>query len=219
MKKKKHQQQYKIAGLGALALVLIVGVISIYIYGYGNVRDTIIQYPTKVMMNNTWVKSQYGTPPIVLSTPEVLKRFVETPKGTTVFSAGDPLNSVYVQLSFIQQAPSEKGQEKSEEAQQEEAQKLIDNIIASLGEEGATNMLVNPDPFETKDGSKVIQLSGTLDLLGSDGKERTRCRLRSIILPFEQMQVELRMLYAKDDRYGAEIEARIIESIEVLKEL
>lgn len=219
LKKKKRQQQYKIAGLGALALVLIVGVISIYMYGYGNVRDTIIQYPTKVMMNNTWIKSQYGTPPIVLSTPEVLKRFAETPKGTTVFSAGDPLNSVYVQLSFIQQAPPEKGQEKSEEAQQEEAQKLIDNIIASLEEEGATNMLVNPDPFETKDGSKVIQLSGTLDLLGLDGKERTRCRLRSIILPFEQMQVELRMLYAKDDRYGAEIEARIIESIEVLKEL
>ena len=83
----------------------------------------------------------------------------------------------------------------------------------------AANMFINPDPFKTKDGSEVIQLSGTLDLLNPDGKERTRCRLRSIILPFEKVQVELRMLYAKDDRYGDKIEARIIESLEVLKEL
>ena len=96
---------------------------------------------------------------------------------------------------------------------------IINKIIAGLEEDGAANMLINPDPFKTKDGSEVIQLSGTLDLLNPDGKERTRCSLRSIILPFEQVQVELRMLYAKDDRYGDEIEARIIESLEVLKEL
>ena len=146
-------------------------------------------------------------------------RAAETPKGTILFSAGDPLQSVYVQLSFIQQAPPEQGKEKSEEVQQQEAQEMVNEIIKGLEEDGATNMLINPDPFKTKDGSEVIQLSGTLDLLNSDGKERTRCRLRSIILPFEQVQVELRMLYAKDDRYGDQIEARIIESLEVLKEL
>ena len=219
LKKKKHQKQFKIAGLGALGLFLLVGLITIYVYGFGNVKDTLIQYPTKVMMNNKWIKSQYGTPALLLATPEVLVRAAETPKGTILFSAGDPLNSVYVQLSFIQQAPPEQGKEKSEEVQQQEAQEMINKIIAGLEVDGAANMLINPDPFKTKDGSEVIQLSGTLDLLNPNVKERTRCRLRSIILPFEQVQVELRMLYAKDDRYGDEIEARIIESLEVLKEL
>ena len=219
LKKKKHQKQFKIAGLGALGLFLLVGLITIYVYGFGNVKDTLIQYPTKVMMNNKWIKSQYGTPALLLATPEVLVRAAETPKGTILFSAGDPLNSVYVQLSFIQQAPPEQGKEKSQEEQQQEAQEMINKIIAGLEVDGAANMLINPDPFKTKDGSEVIQLSGTLDLLNPNVKERTRCRLRSIILPFEQVQVELRMLYAKDDRYGDEIEARIIESLEVLKEL
>ena len=219
LKKKKRQKQFKIAGLGALGLFLLVGLITVYVYGFGNVKDTLIQYPTKVMMNNKWIQSQYGTPALLLATPEVLVRAAETPKGTILFSAGDPLNSVYVQLSFIQQAPPEQGEEKSEEVQQQEAQEMINKIIAGLEVDGAANMLINPDPFKTKDGSEVIQLSGTLDLLNPDGKERTRCRLRSIILPFEQVQVELRMLYAKDDRYGDEIEARIIESLEVLKEL
>ena len=219
LKKQKRQKQFKIAGLGTLGLFLLVGLITVYVYGFGNVKDTLIQYPTKVMLNNKWIQSQYGTPALLLATPEVLVRAAETPKGTILFSAGDPLNSVYVQLSFIQQAPPEQGEEKSEEVQQQEAQEMINKIIAGLEVDGAANMLINPDPFKTKDGSEVIQLSGTLDLLNPEGKERTRCRLRSIILPFEQVQVELRMLYAKDDRYGDEIEARIIESLEVLKEL
>ena len=219
LKNKKRQKQFKIAGLGTLGLFLLVGLITVYVYGFGNVKDTLIQYPTKVMMNNKWIQSQYGTPALLLATPEVLVRAAETPKGTILFSAGDPLNSVYVQLSFIQQAPPEQGKEKSEEEQQQEAQEMINKIIAGLEVDGAANMLINPDPFKTKDGSEVIQLSGTLDLLNPDGKERTRCRLRSIILLFDQVQVELRMLYAKDDRYGDEIEARIIESLEVLKEL
>ena len=219
LKKQKRQKQFKIAGLGTLGLFLLVGLITVYVYGFGNVKDTLIQYPTKVMMNNKWIQSQYGTPALLLATPEVLVRAAETPKGSILFSAGDPLNSVYVQLSFIQQAPPEQGEEKSEEVQQQEAQEMINKIIAGLEVDGAANMLINPDPFKTKDGSEVIQLSGTLDLLNPNVKERTRCRLRSIILPFEQVQVELRMLYAKDDRYGDEIEARIIESLEVLKEL
>ena len=219
LKKKKFKFQLKIAGLGILVLIIIVFLISIYKYGFENVKDTLIQYPTKVLMNNQWVQSQYGTPPIFLSTPEVLIRKAETPKGITIFSAGDPLNTVYVQINFLEQAPPEKGKEKSEEEQQQEAQDLINEILASLEQDGATNMLINPDPYKTKDGSEVIQLSGTLDLLNPESKERTRCRLRSIILPFNQVQVELRILYDKEDRYGEEIENRIIESLEVLKEL
>ena len=219
LKKKKFKFQLKIAGLGILVLTIIVFLISIYKYGFENVKDTLIQYPTKVLMNNQWVQSQYGTPPIFLSTPEVLIRKAETQKGITIFSAGDQLNTVYVQINFLEQAPPEEGKEKSEEEQQQEAQDLINEILASLEQDGATNMLINPDPYKTKDGSEVIQLSGTLDLLNPESKERTRCRLRSIILPFNQVQVELRILYDKEDRYGEEIENRIIESLEVLKEL
>ena len=219
LRKKKRQRQFKIAGLSVLGLILIGGIITASIYGYDNVRDTITRYPTKVMMNNTWIKSQYGTPPILVSTPEVLVRSAETPKGTTLFTSGNPLNDFYVQLIFVDQVASEQVKEKTEEVQQEKAQELVDKIIRDLEQQGAANMLINPDPFETKDGSEVIQLSGTLDLLNSDRKERIRCRMRSIILPFEQVHVELRMLYVKDNRYGAEIEAQIIESLEVLKEL
>jgi predicted nucleic acid-binding Zn ribbon protein len=219
LNKKKRQQQLMIAGLGILASAILGVVIAIFNYGYENVKDTVFQYPTKLMMNGNWVQSQYGTPPLLISTPDVLVRNAESPKGVTIFKSGDPLKSFFVQLSFVELPPSKPKEEKTEDETQEEAQNLINGIVETLEKEGATNMLIDTDPFEMKDGSNVIQLSGTLDLLNSNTDKRTRCRLISIILPFKQVQIELRMLYAKEDRYGDQIEARIIESLEVLKEL
>ena len=219
LNKKKNQQRLMIAGLGILGSAILGVFIAIFTYGYENVKDTVFQYPTKLMMNGTWIESQYGTPPILISTPDVLVRKADSPKGFTIFRSGDPLKSFFVQLSFLELPPSESKEEKTEEETQEDVQTLINRIIEALEKDGATNMLIDTDPFEMKDGSNVIELSGTLDLLNPDTEKRIRCRLISIILPFKQVQIELRMLYAKEDRYGDQIEARIIESIEVLKEL
>ena len=41
----------------------------------------------------------------------------------------------------------------------------------------------------------------------------------SIIFPFENGTTEIQLLFAKDDRYGETIEERILESIEIIKEL
>jgi uncharacterized protein YlxW (UPF0749 family) len=218
LKIKKRQRQIKIAGLSALGVGVVALLISIKTFGFDHVKDTVFQYPTKVLLNNQWINSQYGTPPLVLETPEVLVRKANTPNGVTVFSAGDPFNSVYVELSFQDQEPPEQGKEETEEEQQQKTQELINGILNSLQENGATNMLINPDPFSTKDETEVIQLSGTLDVQEVD-QDYVRCRIRSIVLPFNQALVELRILYAKEDRYGKEIENRIIESLEVLKEL
>tara|TARA_B100000767_G_C19778637_1_gene544484 strand:+ start:2796 stop:4418 length:1623 start_codon:yes stop_codon:yes gene_type:complete len=219
LNKKKRQQRLMIAGLGILGSAIFGIIMAIFTYGYENVKDTVFQYPTKLMMNGKWIQSQYGTPPLLISTPDVLVRNGESPKGVTIFKSGDPLKSFFVQLIFVELPPSESKEEKTEEETKEKAQFLINGIIESLEKDGATNMLINTDPFEMKDGSNVIKLSGTLDLLNPTTEKHTRCRLISIILPFKQVQIELRMLYPKEDRYGDQIEARIIKSLEVLKEL
>ncbi len=223
LRKQKRQKQIKFAIIGVLGLFIIGTSVVIGMYGFRNVSDTVFKYPTKILMNNTWVESQYGTPPIVLSTPEVLVRTPETPNGVTIFSSGDPLGSYFVQLSFTAQAPDESNEEQSDEekqeAIQEEIQAIVDDISESLEDDGATNMLINPDPFVTKDGSEVFQLSGSLDLRNRESNESVRCRLISVVLPFESVLMELRMIYPKDDRYGGEIEAKILKSLEILKKL
>ena len=46
------------------------------IYGYYPVRDTLLKYPTKELISGELVKSQYGTPPLKIETPEVLERYL-----------------------------------------------------------------------------------------------------------------------------------------------
>ncbi len=82
-----------IAGLGILGSAILGVFMAIFTYGYENVKDTVFQYPTKLMMNGTWIESQYGTPPILISTPDVLVRKADSPKGFTIFRSGDPLKS------------------------------------------------------------------------------------------------------------------------------
>ena len=41
----------------------------------------------------------------------------------------------------------------------------------------------------------------------------------SIVFVFNEVFIELKMIYDKEDRYGKKIEDRIIDSIEIIEEL
>ena len=47
-------------------------------YGFTYVKDTILGHDSKELLEGNWVYSEYGVPPIMISTPKVLKR-VESP--------------------------------------------------------------------------------------------------------------------------------------------
>src|SRR6056300_300055 len=60
-KRRKEQWIWGVSGLGIAAVLTLV--VSMLIFGFYPVRDTLLRYPTKVMIGGEWVKSQYGTPP------------------------------------------------------------------------------------------------------------------------------------------------------------
>ena len=63
-----------------------------------------------------------------------------------------------------------------------------------------------------------MRLFGSMDLQ-QEGDEGVRCRFVSIIFPFEATTIEVKIVYAKDDRYGSTIEEKILASLEIIKEL
>ena len=107
--------------------------------------------------------------------------------------------------------------ELSEEEQEALARELLEAAIATYEAKGAVNLLVQNDSFTTADGTSALRLFGTLDL--PNGAENLRCRFVSIIFPFKNGTTEIQFLFSKDDRYGEEIEKRILASIEIIKEL
>ena len=217
LERKRRKQKMQLIGISALGLIVSVAIIAVAIYGFNPVKDTIFRYPTKVLLDGAWVKSQYGTPPVQINTPEVLVRDIEANSPVTIYASGTPFEGVYTQLFFEKRTP-EKEKGKTEEEKEAAARAIMDSAVARYEDMGATNLLVQNDTFTTGDGTETLRLFGSMDLQ-QEGEEGVRCRFVSIIFPFEATTVELKIVYGKDDRYGSTIEEKILASLEIIKEL
>ena len=216
LEQKRRIQKIQLVGISSLSVIVLAAIIAIAYYGFIPVKDTIFRYPTKVLLDNSWVKSYYGIPPISMETPTVLIREKSSTAQKTTYSAGDPLNDFYTQFSYEKRAVKE-DDALSEQEQEDLARELLEAAVAAYEAKGAVNLLAQNDNFTTADGTSALRLFGTLDL--PKGSESLRCRFVTIIFPFKNGTTEIQFLFSKDDRYGEEIEKRILESIEIIKEL
>lgn len=222
-RRRKKQLQWSLATLGIL-LLLSFG-ISIYTYGYYPVKDTLLGYPTIKLKNKEWITSQYGTPPVKISTPEVLKRVKSERGGALRFSSGGDYDApFYVDLVFTQKQPKPQeketpSKEDQETQQKEKIQELINEIISDFQSRGAVNILIKEEKITTLSGLPALKIYGTLDYPKKGVEKRVRCNYTTHLFDFEQGGINLTLLYEKEDRYGEEIEKRIVDSFELIKEL
>jgi hypothetical protein len=221
-KRRKKQLQWGLASVGIL-MILSLG-IAIGIYGYYPVRDTLVGYPTIQLKNKEWVTSQYGTPPVKISTPEVLRR-VKTEKGGALrFSSGNYDAPFYIDLVFTKKPPKQQGEEapskEDQQAQQKEkVQELINAIINDFQSRGAVNILIKEEEITTLSGIPALKIFGTLDYPKKGKSKRVRCNYTTHVFDFEQGGINLTLLYEKEDRYGESIEKMVMDSFELIKEL
>ena len=216
---KTQKTKIQLIGISSLSMLVLAALGAIAFYGFTPVKDTLFRYPTKLLLDGVWVQSQYGTPPVQIQTPEVLLRNPASTAQTIIYNSGDPLEGVYTQLFFEKRSPKEEDKkEKSQEEQEAEARAILDASIERYEALGATNLLVQNENFTSADGTEALKMAGSLDLT-QKGQEPLRCRFVSVIFPFETSTVELTLIYSKEDRYGADIEERILNSLEIIKEL
>ncbi|MEH6408400.1 MAG: hypothetical protein V7767_14075, partial [Leeuwenhoekiella sp.] len=60
--------------LGIFAILVLAAGILIATKGFDYVKDTYIGHPSKELLEGDWVRSEYGYPPVTISTPKVLQR-------------------------------------------------------------------------------------------------------------------------------------------------
>jgi len=206
------------------SLTLIIGLISllssIVIYGYYPVIDTLTGYPTKKLYSSKWFKSQYGVPPVIIETPEVLVR-KESKDKTQTFEYGDFSKSIYISLEFDFSEMSLKNTNSSSDDndKNQKGEKYIEKIISNFESKGAVNILLKNEKISLKGGASADKVFGTFDYPNSNGSEMVRCNFANLILVYEKGTINLRIVYKKEDRYGSMIETKIINSIELIKEL
>ena len=220
-KRKKEQLIWGLSGLGILATLSLV--VSMLLFGYYPVRDILLRYPTKVLSSGIWYQSQYGTPPLSIETPEILTRISSSDQIVQEFRYGTFEDPFYINLSFdfpktqpnTPQTPSADPQE----ADLEKGQELVNTIISNFEAQGAVNIFMKNDALTLPSGLPVAKVYGTLDYPKKGQEARTRCNFSSYLFAFDQGTIILTLMYEKQDRYGEEIEERIVNSLELIKEL
>jgi len=220
-KRRKEQWIWGSAGVGILAVLSLV--VSMLVYGYYPVRDTLFRYPTKVLSSGTWYSSQYGTPPLAIETPEILERISASEEPVQQFRFGSFDSPFYINLSF--DFPKQKAGAPEtppadpKQADLEKGQELVNSIISSFESAGAVNIFIKNDAVTLPSGLPVAKIYGTLDYPKNQEEQRVRCNFSTYLFAFDQGTILLTLMYEKEDRYGEAIEQRILNSLDLIKEL
>nr|WP_238320884.1 BatD family protein [Tamlana nanhaiensis] len=214
--KKKRKKIWLTAGIAVFLLCATFAGFSVK-YGFGYVKDTILGHDSKELLEGTWVTSDYGVPPISISTPKVLQR-VQTPvpdelkqqMQLTTFAYGTLLDefSVVVSTTVMAQAP-EGGID---------VEKAIEGSLKSMEAQGVKDIVTLQEKFTTPNGAEGVKTHGTLkiDIL----KSGNFVDAKYVMLHFASDNVLQQVIITSpsDDTYAEQIVERIINSIELKKE-
>ena len=222
--KKRRKQQLKWGLVSLLILMVISFGTAVSVYGFYPVKDILLGYPTIKLKNKEWIISQYGTPPVKIATPEVLRRVKTEMGGALRFSSGDYDSPFYIDLVFTQKPPKQKQKENPTDDEQrakdkEAVQLLINEIINDFQSRGAVNILIKEEEFTTLSGIPALKIFGTLDYPKKGKDKRVRCNYMTHLFDFDQGGINLTLLYEREDRYGPQIEKRVMDSFKLIKEL
>ena len=75
--KQERKRKVRRIAVGIAGVVAVIAAVSAYIIstsGFSYFKDTYFGHPTKELLEGEWIRSEYGTPPLVVTTPKVLKR-------------------------------------------------------------------------------------------------------------------------------------------------
>ena len=224
----ERKQKRKKIWLTVAASILIV--IATFVgfglkYGFKYVVDTITGEESKELLEGKWVRSDYGIPPIMITTPVVLERID--------FELADELKDKILNTSFRYLSTSigidiqvsttkftytdeEKEQASSDEAKARELLVASEKYIQTLEANGATNITVKREQFITPNAAEGFKTYGTLMLPLDDG-ELVPANYKIILFKAENVRQQIILQWRGDNVYTDEIIERVLNSIELKK--
>lgn len=213
----RKQRNKRIVTAVASVVFLLAATTTFFIVtkGFDYVKDNIIGHPTKELLEGEWVKSEYGNPGIIIETPKVLKRVDLTktlPKNGMAlikemqsFAYGSVLDRFYVMVSTL----------KFKAETQIDLAKSMDGALQSLEAQGAQNMIVKQEDFETNEGVKGLKAYGTFSQIDSDNKTTAKMYYEAILFSQEGGLQQILIFHEEGNKYGNEISERVLNAVEL----
>lgn len=214
-RKKKRKKIWLTVGISVFLLLVTITGFSLK-YGFNYVKDTIIGHDSKELLEGQWITSQYGFPPITITTPKVLKRTTpELPEEMaqqiemTQFSYGSLIDKFQIQVATTK--IKNLGENKIDIKQ------AIDGSLKFFESAGAKNIVTKNDKFTTPNGAEGLKVYGSMDVpIGDDDKLE---KGKYVILGFTAQNViqQVMLFYREQDVYAEQMVERILNSVELKK--
>lgn len=217
LKRKEKKKKIAITIAVAVSFLILTFVGFGFKYGFRYVKDTVLGNSSLELLEGNWVTSDYGVPPITISTPEVLKRMApEQSKEAaeqaqiTMFGFGNLVE----QLSIV----AVTSKVKLEGDKKIDLKEVVEKNLKSWEDSGIQNIVVQNDQFVTPNGAEGLKTYGTADFpSGTLGDSKSKGNY--VILAFNSNNViqEVILSWKMDDVYANEMADRILNSVELIK--
>lgn len=208
-----------------IMITVVVGVLLVFgiligfgiKYGFTYVKDSIVGHESKELLEGDWVTSEYGIPPIYISTPKVLKRQdVAIPEelkaklDLTTFGYGsliEQFNIVVATTKF-----KDLGENKIDLNQ------VVEKSLATWGAQGVQNMFTKKEKFVTPNNAEGLKVFGTADFPSLVEGKTERGQYIVLVFNAENVVQQIVITWREGDDYASDIVDRIINSVELKKE-
>ncbi|MGG7033884.1 MAG: hypothetical protein ACI7YS_01675 [Flavobacterium sp.] len=217
--KKQRNKQITIGVASVLGIITLVTSVFIYAKGLDFVIDTVFGNDSKELLEGEWIKSEYGNPPVIIETPQVLERMDPEkvlPKNTMalikemqLFAYGSFTDNFYVFVSTS----------KFKNDTEIDLSKALEGFVKVMEMQGGMNIIVKEESFKSPDGIEGIKGYGTMSILDSNKKESHRVYYETAFFKHEGGLQQIMILHKESDGYAEQITDRILKSVEFKKEI
>lgn len=203
--KKRKLRHIKWAAASFIVVLLTAGV---FYAGPKKVWDTISFNSSKRLLESKWISSEYGSPPILLSTPKVLIRDlkaipVQGEAQRQLFSLEEEEFSIYLTTIKLQ----------SED--EPDFDKIAETSISYLETLGGKNIITRQETFTTVDGVEGVKIYGRFNLESESVQGRREYEL--FVFGGKGFAQQLMLIHSENE-YNNQIKDQLLGSIR-LKEL
>ncbi len=209
---KKRQQMRLWIPIGVTTLLLFVTSIVYIVQAVRSGVEWSIFASNKSLYEREWVTSDYGFPAVILSTPEALTR-VQMPQSdkekqqsqTSVFAYSNLKTQLIIAIGTT-------ATQTNDSISLDQMLKYKLDLTAK--QYGAKDVTYNAEEF-TQDGIRGIRGTGTLVAQNFISSEAIKMQYDMYVFVQQNGIQEVSVLFKEGDEYGAKIDQRIIESIQL----
>ncbi len=216
LKKKRKARLYTASAI-VVGIVIAVFVFFATTRGLPYVKDVVFGNTSKELLEGEWVQSEYGNPSVVIETPQVLKRVDMSkllPKnGMALIKEMQSFRYGGFLADFQLMVSTYKFKQESEI----DLSKSVDGSIQVLESQGAQNMLVKEEEFNTKQGIRGMKAYGTFSRINTVTKSSTKYYYEILLFNQEGGLQQILIMHQEGDQYANQIAERVLNSVELKK--